>query len=396
MSVRGQALGDYGERIAAAHLIAAGMTILDRNWRCPEGEIDIVARDGDALVVCEVKTRRGNGFGGPLEAINPVKAQRLAPARGVLAARARRPSGRDPDRRGRRAPARPWPGRSRSSARGGLMPLARTRSVTLVGVTGHLIEVEADLADGVPAVILVGLPDAAVSEARDRVRAAIVNSGQRLAATPDHARALAGRRCPSGGALRPCARGVAVLAAGAVVPPDRVASAVFLGELGLDGRIRPVRGVLPSVLAAVAAGHRLVVVPSRERRGGRPGPGRHGRRRRPSAAPHGVVARRDLQRRARRPRPCRARAGARRDWSSRRRRRPGPDERELSRHDHRLAVRRPRRRPGPGRGAGTRSRSPRPAGTTCSCTAHPAPASRCWRCACPACCRRCRGPTRSR
>lgn len=77
MSVRGQALGNYGERIAAAHLIAAGMTILDRNWRCPEGEIDIVARDGDALVVCEVKTRRSNGFGGPLEAINPIKAQRL-------------------------------------------------------------------------------------------------------------------------------------------------------------------------------------------------------------------------------------------------------------------------------------------------------------------------------
>lgn len=77
MSVQGQALGDYGERIAAAHLIAAGMTILDRNWRCPEGEIDIVAREGNVLVVCEVKTRRSNGFGDPLEAINPVKAQRL-------------------------------------------------------------------------------------------------------------------------------------------------------------------------------------------------------------------------------------------------------------------------------------------------------------------------------
>lgn len=77
MSVRGQALGDYGERIAADRLVSAGMTILDRNWRCPEGEIDIVARDGDVLVVCEVKTRRGNGFGGPLEAITPVKAQRL-------------------------------------------------------------------------------------------------------------------------------------------------------------------------------------------------------------------------------------------------------------------------------------------------------------------------------
>ncbi len=77
MSVRGQALGNYGERIAADRLVAAGMTILDRNWRCPEGEIDIVARDGDVLVVCEVKTRRSTAFGGPLEAITPIKAQRL-------------------------------------------------------------------------------------------------------------------------------------------------------------------------------------------------------------------------------------------------------------------------------------------------------------------------------
>jgi putative endonuclease len=77
VSVRGQALGNYGERIAADRLVAAGMTILDRNWRCSEGEIDIVARDGDVLVVCEVKTRRGTAFGGALEAITPVKAQRL-------------------------------------------------------------------------------------------------------------------------------------------------------------------------------------------------------------------------------------------------------------------------------------------------------------------------------
>lgn len=77
MTVRGQALGAYGERIAADRLVAAGMTILDRNWRCSEGEIDIVARDGDVLVVCEVKTRRGTGFGGPLEAVNPLKAHRL-------------------------------------------------------------------------------------------------------------------------------------------------------------------------------------------------------------------------------------------------------------------------------------------------------------------------------
>jgi putative endonuclease len=71
------AVGAYGERVAAAHLVAAGMVILERNWRCPAGEIDIVARDGDVLVFCEVKTRRGTGFGSPLEAVTAVKAARL-------------------------------------------------------------------------------------------------------------------------------------------------------------------------------------------------------------------------------------------------------------------------------------------------------------------------------
>jgi putative endonuclease len=71
------AVGAYGERVAADHLVAAGMVILDRNWRCAAGEIDIVARDGDVLVFCEVKTRTGTGFGTPLEGVTPRKAARL-------------------------------------------------------------------------------------------------------------------------------------------------------------------------------------------------------------------------------------------------------------------------------------------------------------------------------
>ncbi|MCW7943812.1 hypothetical protein AAW14_17615 [Streptomyces hygroscopicus] len=72
------ALGRYGEELAARRLTAAGMTVLERNWRCGRsGEIDIVARDGDALVVCEVKTRRGGGFEHPMAAVTPVKAERL-------------------------------------------------------------------------------------------------------------------------------------------------------------------------------------------------------------------------------------------------------------------------------------------------------------------------------
>lgn len=71
------ALGRYGEIVAADHLIASGMTVLARNWRCRDGEIDIVAIDGGVLVMCEVKTRRGLGFGTPLDAITPAKAARL-------------------------------------------------------------------------------------------------------------------------------------------------------------------------------------------------------------------------------------------------------------------------------------------------------------------------------
>jgi putative endonuclease len=76
MNARG-ALGRYGEDVAAALLQSMGMTILCRNWRCVAGELDIVARDGDALVVCEVKTRRSMSHGSPAEAVGPRKMQRL-------------------------------------------------------------------------------------------------------------------------------------------------------------------------------------------------------------------------------------------------------------------------------------------------------------------------------
>jgi putative endonuclease len=70
-------LGAHGERIAAAYLTDVGLRLLDRNWRCREGELDIVAREGDALVFCEVKTRRGTGYGHPVEAVTVTKQRRL-------------------------------------------------------------------------------------------------------------------------------------------------------------------------------------------------------------------------------------------------------------------------------------------------------------------------------
>ena len=72
------AMGRYGEDLAARRLTDAGMTVLERNWRSGRtGEIDIVARDGDVLVVCEVKTRRAGTFQHPMAAVTPTKAQRL-------------------------------------------------------------------------------------------------------------------------------------------------------------------------------------------------------------------------------------------------------------------------------------------------------------------------------
>jgi len=71
------AVGAYGERVAARTLTDAGMRVLDRNWRCLTGELDIVALDGDAGVFCEVKTRRGEAFGAPVEAVVPAKVRRL-------------------------------------------------------------------------------------------------------------------------------------------------------------------------------------------------------------------------------------------------------------------------------------------------------------------------------
>jgi putative endonuclease len=71
------AVGDYGERLAQRYLEAQGMTLLGRGWRCRDGEIDIVALDGDCLVVCEVKTRRSLAAGTPLDAVTRPKLARL-------------------------------------------------------------------------------------------------------------------------------------------------------------------------------------------------------------------------------------------------------------------------------------------------------------------------------
>ena len=71
------ALGKYGEELAARYLSKNGMVILERNWRCDLGEIDVIARDKDELVICEVKTRRSTSFGEPVESVTPRKVRRM-------------------------------------------------------------------------------------------------------------------------------------------------------------------------------------------------------------------------------------------------------------------------------------------------------------------------------
>ncbi len=140
------------------------------------------------------------------------------------------------------------------------MPLARTRAVALLGVDGQLVDVEAAITNGVPGLHLVGLPDTALSEARDRVRAAIFHSGE----TWPNRRvtvSLFPASLPKKGSGFDLAICVAILGAGEAVPTDACAGLVMIGELGLDGRIRPVSGVLPAVLAAAESGAGTVIVP---------------------------------------------------------------------------------------------------------------------------------------
>ncbi len=140
------------------------------------------------------------------------------------------------------------------------MSLGRTRSVALHGIDGAMVEVEAHIAPGLPHVTVTGLPDAACAQAPDRVRSAAATSGFGV---PPHRVTvnLSPASIPKQGSLFDLPIAVAILAAAGTIRAHAAADVVHLGELGLDGRIRPVRGVLPAVLAAARHGVRHVVVP---------------------------------------------------------------------------------------------------------------------------------------
>ena len=237
------------------------------------------------------------------------------------------------------------------------MGLARTWSVALHGVAGHLVEIESDVGGGLPGIHLVGLPDAALHEAKDRVKAAVVNSGwpwpnERIVLALSPAML---RKAGSGFDL---ALACAVLAADGILPQPALNGAVLLGELALDGRLRPVRGVLPCLLAARAAGVERVVVPAAapgrgvpRRRAGGP----RGRHASPTCCA-GSSGRLELRRPGPRPTPVDDAAPA--------------DLADVVGQDD---ARRP-------------ARSPRRVGTTCCSSGRPARARRCWPSGSSGCC----------
>jgi magnesium chelatase family protein len=141
------------------------------------------------------------------------------------------------------------------------MALARACAIALTGVQGHPVQIEADIENGLVALLLVGLPDTALREARDRIRAAIVNSGERWPQRRITV-GLSPASLPKRGSGFDMGIAAAILAAAGTVPAAALAGVMMIGELGLDGTVRPVPGVLPAAAAAAAAGFAMVAVPA--------------------------------------------------------------------------------------------------------------------------------------
>lgn len=135
--------------------------------------------------------------------------------------------------------------------------MGRSYCVALVGLNGYIVEVEADIGQTLPNFVILGLPDAALNEAKERIRSAAQNSGIPLSRRKITAN-LIPASLPKRGSGFDLAITMAVLCAANDV--RSIGGTVFIAELGLDGRLRPVRGILPAVMAAVQAGHPDVVV----------------------------------------------------------------------------------------------------------------------------------------
>lgn len=151
--------------------------------------------------------------------------------------------------------------RSRLSESCALVALAKIRTLALVGLVGHIIDIEVDIADGLPGYTLLGLPDTALTESRDRVRSALVNSGftwpnRRVTVS------LSPAWLPKKGSNFDLPIAVALLVATGELEQERCEGIIFIGELGLDGAVRSVRGVLPTLVSALKHGIDRSIIPS--------------------------------------------------------------------------------------------------------------------------------------
>ncbi|TVU63187.1 YifB family Mg chelatase-like AAA ATPase [Paenarthrobacter nitroguajacolicus] len=137
------------------------------------------------------------------------------------------------------------------------MGVGRSYCVALVGLNGYIVEVEADIGQTLPNFVILGLPDAALNEAKERIRSAAQNSGIPLSRRKITAN-LIPASLPKRGSGFDLAITMAVLRAADDI--QSIGGTVFIAELGLDGRLRPVRGILPAVMASVQAGYPDIVV----------------------------------------------------------------------------------------------------------------------------------------
>ena len=138
--------------------------------------------------------------------------------------------------------------------------LVKTSSAALLGIDAYVVDVEVDISAGLPGFVTVGLPDAAVRESKERVRAALKNCGYEMPARKLTVNLAPADRRKEGSAFDlPISLGL--LAFLEVVPVERLPGCLFIGELAMDGRLKPVRGILPAALLARRKGFRAIVIP---------------------------------------------------------------------------------------------------------------------------------------
>ena len=138
--------------------------------------------------------------------------------------------------------------------------LVKTASAALLGIEAYVVDVEVDVSTGLPGYVTVGLPDAAVRESKERVRAALKNCGYEMPARKLTVNLAPADRRKEGSAFDlPISLGL--LAFLEVVPVERLRDCLFIGELAMDGRLKPVRGILPAALLAQRKGYRAIVIP---------------------------------------------------------------------------------------------------------------------------------------